>query len=156
MRFKKKDIMLKTNNRVNEQVTVFVPVRHSCYLFFSILYECIWVQGPRCFSYLSTSLYLFKCLLAQTACLSLPRRPTDSCHLTRCLLTSCVHLLLGLTSVTLTYSPPAQAMRLSVDLSSGHKSGKLQWGKIRELSLTGICVGWISGRWARDCSVFDL
>ena len=39
---------------------------------------------------------------------------------------------------------PEQERRLSVDLSGGHRSGKLQRGKIRELSLSGVCVRWIS------------
>lgn len=128
------------------------------------LYECIWVQGKMSFLSLlpnSSFQYKFKCLLAELASLSLPWRPGDACLLTRCRLTSLPAPLAGFkslknTSVTLTYSPPEQARGLSVDLSGGHKSGKLQWGKIRELSLAGICARWISTKWAGDCSVCDL
>lgn len=106
-------------------------------------------------------LYLFKCLLAEPASLSPPRNPAGSCLLAHRLLTSLPASLAGFkslknTSVTLTYSPLEQARRLSVDLSGGHRSGKLQRGKIRELSLAGICVRRISRRWASDCDVFDL
>lgn len=93
----------------------------------------------------STFLYLFECCLAHTASLSLSRRPTDSCLLTTLPAPLAVFKSLKNTSVTLTYSPSAQAVRLSVDLSGRHKSGKPQRGKIRELSLTGIVWGGFQG-----------
>lgn len=128
-----------------------------------ILCECIWVQGPTHLSYLSfpTSIFCTYSSDSWPASLSPPWGPADSCLFTCRLLTSTPAPLARFksfknTSVTLTYSPPEQARRLSVDLSGGHKSGQLQRGKIRELSLAGICARWISKRWVGDCSMCDL
>lgn len=119
------------------------------------LYECVWVQGPGCLPYLSLP-NPFLCTYSSTSWLS-----RHLCHLrgiragSRLLTHMPPHLprlhlspdlrvkkkTLQWLSLTL---PPEQERRLSVDLSGGHRSGKLQRGKIRELSLTGVCARWIS------------